>query len=273
MAETEPSAKTSRPVWTGEGVRWIIVTLLIPFAGFVWDRVQEREAERQEKLEIVRADQQARIENARSESDIVIQLLPALGSSETNSPLRGIALAILLNLADREALSPELVSAVQVAIDTAQQRVRAGTASVAERAALDKIAAASDQPDESSARKQAPLPITPPRTFRLQVPRVYIHLFDESDRKAAIALETWIRNDQHWLAPGIENVVASATRASKPRPAGNKAGDVRYFNEEDRVRAEEIANWLRRNGTPSATRLVTKSKAPAGQIEVWFPNR
>jgi len=272
MAETELSVKTSRPVWTGEGVRWIIVTLLIPFAGFVWNEVQKREAERQKELEVVRADEQARVANARSESDIVIQLLPALGSSETNSPLRGIALAILLNLADREALSPELVSAVQVAIDTAQQRVRAGTATVAERAALDKIAATSDQPDESSARK-TPLPITPARTFRLQVPRVYIHLFDESDRRAAIALETWIRNDQHWLAPGIENVVASATRASKPRPAGNKVGDVRYFNEEDRARAEEIANWLRRNGIPSATRLVSKAKAPAGQIEVWFPNR
>jgi hypothetical protein len=88
-----------------------------------------------------------------------------------------------------------------------------------------------------------------------------------------IALEAWIKNEQHWLAPGIENVAARATRASKPKPAGSSSGDVRYFNEEDRARAEEIANWLRRSGTPSVTTLVSKLKAPHGQIEVLFPKR
>ena len=273
MPESEPGTKAARAVWTGESIRWIIVTLLIPFAGFVWNEVQEQDAKRKKEIEVVRANEQARVANARSESDIVIQLLPALGSSEAGSPLRGIALAILLNLASREALSPELVSAVQVAIDTAQQRVRAGTATDAERAALDKIAAATDVPAESNPSGTRPPPTTRAKAFRVQVPRVYIQLFDEADRGAAVALEAWIKTERHWLAPGIENVVASAKRANKASPQGSNSTDVRYFNEEDAARAEEISSWLRKSGTPCTTRHVSKVRAPAGQMEVWFPKR
>jgi hypothetical protein len=57
----------SRSWWTSEGVRWIIVTLLIPFAGLVWNEVQKQEVDRQKQLERVRADEQTRVANARSE--------------------------------------------------------------------------------------------------------------------------------------------------------------------------------------------------------------
>ena len=45
--------------------------------------------------------------------------------------MRGIALAVLLNLANRQALSLELVGSVQVAVDSAQQRLREGKATPA----------------------------------------------------------------------------------------------------------------------------------------------
>src|SRR5262249_43158462 len=126
MPDTDSTSGPSRPWWASEGTRWLIVTLLIPFAGVVWNEVQKHEVERQKQLERVRADEQARVVNARSESDIVIRLLPALASGDEASPMRGVALAVLLNLANRQALSLELVSAVQVAVDTAQHRVREG---------------------------------------------------------------------------------------------------------------------------------------------------
>jgi hypothetical protein len=251
----------------------MIVTLLIPFAGFVWNQVQEKQAARQERLEKIRAEQQARVAEARSESDIIIQLLPALGSAEENSPSRGIALAILLNLASREALAPELVSAVQVAIDSAQQRVRSGTATDAERTALGRIAAATDLPTQPRPAGEPEPAVTAALSFRVQVPRVYVHIFGEADRRIATELETWIKREQHWLAPGIENVAATAARANKPAPAGKNTTDVRYFNEEDRTGAEEIAGWLRSHGEQTSASFARNIAAPSGQIEVWFPKR
>jgi hypothetical protein len=56
---------------TSESVRWIVVTLLIPLAGFVWNEVEKRRVERQGELE-----------RARAESEIVIRLLPSLTSPD-----------------------------------------------------------------------------------------------------------------------------------------------------------------------------------------------
>lgn len=275
MPGTDSISGSSRGWWTSEGIRWIIVTLLIPFAGLVWNEVQEREVARQKQLEKVRADEQARVANARSESDIVIKLLPALASGDEASPMRGIALAVLLNLANRDALSLELLGSVQVAVDTAQQRLREGKATEAERVALSKIAAATDT-ERSASSSDAPKPspaAAPAQTFRVQIPRVYVQIFDEADRAAARALQDWIANKQRWLAPGIENVVATAARANKKPPAGTSAASVRYFNDEDRDRANEVANQLRGPGTLNVVVQRSTLKAPAGQLEVWFPVR
>jgi hypothetical protein len=276
MPETDQGPGRSRAWWTSEGTRWVFVTLLIPFAGFVWNEVQEREAERQKAIERVRAEEQARVADARSESDIVIRLMPALASPDEASPTRGIALAILLNLASREALAPELVSAVQVAVDNTQQRVREGTATEAERAALSRIAAATDRLPADRVDGGAPVAGESPRPtaareLQVEVPRVYVHIFDEAQRNAADALTRWITGERRWLAPGIENVAATAERAGRTPPAGRPTADVRYFNDEDRGDAQEISAWLTRAGTPAVVTQVRNLRAPAGQVEVWFP--
>lgn len=263
--------------WTMETLRWIFGTLLIPLAGIVWNAVQKRDADRQMEIERVRAQEQERVANARSESDIVIRLMPALASEET-SPTRGIAFAILLNLASREALSPELASAVQVAVDNAQQRVREGTATPAEREALSRIAAVSDAISPERLEAVAPGAIaggerrvTAARTLQVEVPRIYIHIFDEAQRPAAVALSRWITGEQHWLVPGIENVTATAERAGGARPRGSGTGEVRFFNEEDQGYAREISAWLGRSGTRSGISKIENLRAPSGQLEVWFP--
>ena len=278
MPDTDVGPGRSRAWWTSESTRWVFVTLLIPFSGFVWNEVQKREAERQKAIERVRAEEQARVADARSESDIVIRLMPALASPDEASPTRGIALAILLNLASREALAPELVSAVQVAVDNTQQRVREGTATPAERAALSRIAAATDRLDAGRVEAAAPgaaagepLRPTAAQALQVDVPRVYVHIFDEAQRSAAETLTRWITGERRWLAPGIENVAATAERAGRTPPAGRQTADVRYFNDEDRGDAQEIAAWFTRAGTPAAVTQVRNLRAPPGQVEVWFP--
>jgi hypothetical protein len=80
------------------------------------------------------------------------------------------------------------------------------------------------------------------------------------------------REQQRWLAPGIENVVATAARANRKPPVGTSAASVRYFNDEDRSRAEDVA-YLRRTSVPEVAVQLVKAKVPPGQLEVWFPRR
>lgn len=263
MAGTDRSEASSRQ-WGAETIRWVIVTLLIPFAGFVWNEVQEREAERQ-----------GEIERAQRESAIIIQLMPALSDPDENSARKGIALAILINLANREALAPELVGAVtDVAIEASEERVSAGLATDAERTALGTIAARTDRrstsPDAPAAGATPSVSSTGVR--QIEIPRVYIQIFDETDRASAQALKQWCTNEQRWLAPGIENVTATAERTGGEVPAGAEIGDVRYFNDVDRERAEAMVAWLTSNGVRARTTSSSLS-APPGQIEVWFPKR
>jgi hypothetical protein len=78
---------------------------------------------------------------------------------------------------------------------------------------------------------------------------------------------------QRWLAPGIENVVATAARANRKPPVGTSAASVRYFDDEDRSRAEDVATYLRRTGVPEIVVQLVEAKVPPGQLEVWFPRR
>jgi hypothetical protein len=274
MPNNEAETPPSRSFWTAESFRWVIVTLLIPFTGFVWNEVQEREVDRQKDLERVRADEQARIANARGESDIVIKLMPSLASKDDTSAEQGIALAILLNLASREALSPELASAISVAVVTAQQRVQNGKASEAERAALTNIAAATDVESTdpaSTGTTRGGSTATAAQEFVVAVPRVYIHIFGQTHQGAAEELQKWIAYEKNWLAPGVENVAAAADRRGGRAPDAPAAVEVRFFNDEDAERAREVASWLSGRGAPDARSKKVNLKAPAGQLEVWFP--
>lgn len=272
MVDTDPKT-APRTRWTGESARWLVVTLLIPFAGFVWNEVEKRRIEREAQLDRTRLDAQQRLESARAESEIVIRLLPSLTSSDEGP--RGVALAILVNLASKQALSPELVSSVQVAIDLATKRVTDGTASAAEQMALTNLAATTYVPTaEQSTTEPGGTPPPPPAPqYQVRVPRVYLHIFDESDRDAAGQLQTWITSEKRWLAPAIENVVTTAARRNTKPPAASGTAEVRYFYDDDRALADDVASRMRMTGIASRPRQVNNPRAPSGQIEVWFPKR
>lgn len=273
-----------------EWIRWIIVTLLIPFAGFVWNTVQSHEAERQKE-----------IEHQRANSELVIKLLPSL-ADQPESRARNIALAVLANLARRDPSSESLNTAVTLALRESDARVQAGSASPSERTAVTQIAIAQDQaalsasgaapgegakPSEPSAtptetgtgsgpEAAAPLRMAAStREARLVVttPRIYVQIFDESDHGSANELRRWASDEQHWLVPGVENVVATASAKQRPPPQGTPNARVVYFNDSDAPLANEAVAWLRGHGQPEASAQRAKLNAPLGQIEVWYPQR
>ena len=82
-----------------EGARWAIVTLFIPLAGVVWNRVQKYEADRQLERAKLSIERQRESDRRRADSELVVKLLPAL-VADPDSPSRGVALAVLNDLAN-----------------------------------------------------------------------------------------------------------------------------------------------------------------------------
>ena len=293
-----PQASAAKPGWFAtEGWRWLIVTVLIPLAGFGWDRLQERQHQREKALESERAQDRAKAEELRNQSDLIIKLLPAL-AAEPASPQRAVALAMLADLARHNTgrIGDSLFAAVNLAVQETDTRVKAGVATDAERATLTQIAMARDEgtrnpeppPPPGTATAPGPgpgpgpdthpapplrIPDAPTRGYAISTPRLYVHVFDDSQQALADKLRTDYAKERRWLIPGIENVVRTAAARGFKVPLGTaNARDV-YFSSDDETRAQSVVQWLRSNGQPDAAAQFSKLKAPPGQIEVWFPNR
>jgi hypothetical protein len=243
--------------WTKEGWRWLIVTLLIPFAGFVWNEVEKHNAERAKV-----------IEDKRAESEIVIKLLPSL-AGDPAAPARGIAMAVLNSMAQAGALREELKTAVDLAIKESDERARAGKATDSERAGLTTIASKQDRSVEGVAA--AGTAGTPPAAPLITTPRVYVQIYGDADRAMANDLRAWVNGSKHWLAPAVEDVTATAARKGGAVPKGTAQIRVVYFNGDDAHRAEEVAQWIRDNQSTDVIVQSNKLKAPPGQLEVWYP--
>ncbi|MDR4307553.1 hypothetical protein IHQ68_13090 [Chelatococcus sambhunathii] len=90
---------------------------------------------------------------------------------------------------------------------------------------------------------------------------VYIQVPDMDARFAADGVSKALRA-AGFKSPGIE-VVASG---SPSRP------EVRYFNPADRPVAERVASIASSQGlSGAAVRAMATYKAPAGQVELWYP--
>jgi hypothetical protein len=90
---------------------------------------------------------------------------------------------------------------------------------------------------------------------------VYIQAPDMDARFAAEKLWRALKT-QGLASPGIE----LAPTRSPARP------EVRYFNEADKPLADRIAGIAAAEGVPGAVVVAVDSyKAPAGQIEFWYP--
>lgn len=157
-----------------------------------------------------------------------------------------------------------------MAVSVSEARVSEGTATPVEQRALTRLAERADAPTSDLPAAADADRVSPVARYRVTVPRVYIHIFDERDREAAGRLEDWLTGTRRWLVPGIENVVATALRRKARPPAGTSSIEVRYFHQEDASHAREIARFMGPGTTP---KLNTSLRAPAGQLEVWFPAR
>ena len=275
----------------------MIVTILIPAAGFGWDQLQQRQHARERALESDRAADRAKADELRNQSDLIIKLLPAL-AAEPASPQRAVALAMLADLARHNTgrIADSLFAAVNLAVQETDTRVKAGVATDAERATLTQIAMARDEGTRNpepppppgtaaspgpepgpgpQARPGPPLPIpeAPSRGYAISTPRLYVHVFDDSQQALADKLRTDYAKERRWLIPGIENVVRTAAARGIKAPQGTAHARVVYFSSDDEARAQSVVQWLRSNGQADAAAQFSRIKAPPGQIEVWFPNR
>ena len=298
MSAPTPPAETAntRPGWfASEGWRWLIVTILIPAAGFGWDQLQERQHARERALESDRAADRAKAEELRNQSDLIIKLLPAL-AAEPASPQRAVALAMLADLARSNTgrIADSLFAAVNLAVQETDTRVRAGVATEGERATLTQIAMARDEgvrtpvgaaPDVPSpphdpgpSAVTTPPPVAAPREvpsrgYAISSPRLYVQVFDESQKALADKLRGDYAKERRWLTPGVENVMRTAAARGLKAPAGTANARVVYFSSDDEARARSVVDWLHENGQRDAVAQLSPLKAPPGQIEVWFPNR
>jgi hypothetical protein len=94
------------------------------------------------------------------------------------------------------------------------------------------------------------------------VARVYLHIGAESQRDRAKALQEALTQNG-FSVQGIENVSAKTVVPTLT--------DVRYFNDQDKATAEQIADLLGKDmvAKPQVKRIGGVSSRP-GSVEVWF---
>ena len=113
----------------------------------------------------------------------------------------------------------------------------------------------------------------PSRGYAISSPRLYVQVFDESQKALADKLRGDYAKERRWLTPGVENVMRTAAARGLKAPAGTANARVVYFSSDDEARARSVVDWLHENGQRDAVAQLSPLKAPPGQIEVWFPNR
>lgn len=134
-------------------------------------------------------------------------------------------------------------------------------------------------PDEASLSPIAAVP-PPPPTFDPTAcagRRIYLHVYDETSRAAAVALADAIEKELGQRPVGIENVVASAMRQ------GSRAPDVRQrpavlFGRGRRERVEGCAGAIAAKidglaGRPVATVRALPTRTARDTVDVWLPPR
>ncbi len=98
--------------------------------------------------------------------------------------------------------------------------------------------------------------------------RVYVHIAEESQESFANQLQQALTK-ANFIAPGVENVGA------KPHIKIPLQTEIRYFKDEDKAEAQEIANLLKRMNPAlqllDAPRKVGNGKgARPRHFEIWF---
>jgi hypothetical protein len=131
-------------------------------------------------------------------------------------------------------------------------------------------------PDDASLSPAA----APPPTFDPTAcagRRIYLHVYDETSRTAAVALADAIETGLGQRPVGIENVVASAMSQSSRGPRVWQRPAV-LFGEGQRERVEGCAGAIAAKidglaGKPVATVRALQARTARDAVEVWLPPR
>jgi hypothetical protein len=107
--------------------------------------------------------------------------------------------------------------------------------------------------------------------------RIYLHVYDETSRTAAVALADTIETGLGQRPVGIENVVASAMRKGSRAPYVWQRPAV-LFGEGQRERVEGCAGAIAAKidglaGKPVATVRALQARTARDAVEVWLPPR
>jgi hypothetical protein len=224
----------------------IISALFLPIVLLVlgtWISQQQRKAE-QVKSEQQRMAEQIKLE-AENNANRLTTMLKFLASDSPRERL--LATKVTVYFGEKNQLPPELVPVLVEVIKNDESMAVADSAIQS----LTKTAETNKALGPDIEKTLAGLPA-----------RVYIQIASESQRERGKHIREKL-TEEGLLVPGIQNI---GGKAEIP-----KTTDVRYFNDQDKITAETIAQILRSNGVASASpHPVRGMRAKPGTLEIWF---
>lgn len=220
---------------------WFLGTVVVGSFGWAWTSCQARATAEARRISEERA-------NNQQDTELVVELLPHLAQS--GSPAGSLALGIVRHLRETNTIAPALSNILDAILadiartsvqqadtekeDPKRRRRYIATAEAA-AAAIDKHAG----PEDADLWRDLPK-------------RAYIHIPVESQRKEGEALQSELRS-MGLLTPGVQKVNVAPDRT-----------EVRYFNDADKLSAEEIAKNV--GGIAKKPQMFARQ----GQIEIWL---
>jgi hypothetical protein len=272
--EVEPKERNALlRIVKSDNFKWIVTTLAIPLTVFIWsEHAKWREDQDRKSAEAsanIQRERVQRTETAQHNIDLVIKLLPAI-SKKTGDPERQNAFLVIKTLEDVSELPRTLRATIlNKAAELGNDVAPDGTyRTAAARQDTEALSGSNPSSEDIAQNRVAPSSIVVPGT------KAYIQIFSDSQLRTAEELQT-IARDIGIAAPGIENVVMTATKRNRKPPVGYDAPVLLVFKEDDREIADKLAKEVeKRSGIKLTIRYRGDKPAfknvPAGQVEIWL---
>jgi hypothetical protein len=224
---------------------WLLSTVLVTGVGLMWTTWQERLHKAEQKTARLRAQ-------AIQDVQLVTDLLPSLAKTGTVE----------------SALAVELVARLQKdnAIDVRfARKLRALLVKVREdnlKVAQDPATKPEQQAAARDTAKAADLALATTKSHERatsEKARIYVQIARDDQRERAKGLLPVFR-EKGFAMPGVELVPDAKVDGT----------EVRYFNVEDREKADDAVALLKANGFPTAEAKKNPARASAGHLEIWI---
>jgi hypothetical protein len=257
-----------------ENFRWLCVTVLLPLLGWIWgqhlERTNKEETDRALRLAREEGEIRHRAEVQRQGIEVLIRLLPDI-NAEPYSSRQTNALSVMAAMKEAGQLPDTLAAALSSNVErvNAQSNSKGLFSDPAARQQSEVLSGTFISSEQVSAGAT-------PATTLVTSARVYLQIYDETQRSAALSLQQSLRS-AGFAVPGIENVTATAASRQRPPPTNHGPGTVRYFKARDRDAALQVAALARQANPPLTLEVKDLSaqpvfkNVPLGQLELWFP--